>query len=610
MSSNVIDELITRYTLDDKDYDAGSKRILNETQQMERQLGQAVGRVRGLFSSIFRPLTSPLTGLLGGAGLFALGKEAVDLSMQYDLMTRSLEAITHSATRAKEVMKFVDALAIPSKFVTQELGQAATRLEAFGLKTETYLPIVEKLGTVFGGSAQDLMQFTDALGRLKGGMSGRAFEEFARAGLNRQDFMKVGLRFEKSGELLSPINEALDAVVKLVNQRFGTLSQTVGSSYSARWATFAEQSQRALRQVGGTILNEFLPAAEQMGGVLENLVSSGQVSRIARNWLDALGFSAGGLKSAMQTVADVLEVLPDRAKTFFDEIKGGLSFVYNYGTRIGVLWASIWAGTKAYEAIQLLIAGMSALKSAIVGAAAAQAALDVASGAKGAALAAAALAAGVATYYALSNSLSDAEREMAALHGETTGLASALDRAGEAAVRAGDKINGMAHKKAQDRVRTLADREADLVSKITDLAVMPGEKEEMNRELKDVRRQLKEALADLRKTPKDKPTAAESAKPDDTLGSGQGLDYLGQIAANTKAQVENFSRFAFGGGDLAAAGVSPVELATIRHQERVESGRTGGAASARGAFAAPNYVADNLLQALDRYMRTVVAGSV
>ena len=117
-----------------------------------------------------------MASVAGMAGLVGLSTYAVNAAISYDTLSRSLTAITKSGERAKQVLNFADVLAGPSVFGSEELASAALTLEAFGLKTEKYLPVVEKLGTIFGGTAGDMMQFVNSLGMLKGGRSGEAFE--------------------------------------------------------------------------------------------------------------------------------------------------------------------------------------------------------------------------------------------------------------------------------------------------------------------------------------------------------------------------------------------------------------------------------------------------
>lgn len=311
MATVVVEQVVSEYTLDPSKYVAGSKAVIGAAKTTSDVLG-------GLSKTIHAGLAGARNIGIGVAALSVpvalLGKNAIDSALAYDTMNRTLKAVTGSAQRAKEVLGFVDKLAIPSIFTTAQLGEAAKTLEAFGLKTERFLPIAEKLGTVFGGSATDLNQFVNSLGMLKGGRFGEAFESLARAGISRDALKVRGLQFDKGGEFKGDVKQALDAVEAEVNARFGTLAKEMADGPAAKMASVMDALGRASRAVGLRILETFVPAIERLGDAIQNLVDKGYVDKIAKGFMSLFNTKALG-DSFVTTLVYMVAILERTPKT-------------------------------------------------------------------------------------------------------------------------------------------------------------------------------------------------------------------------------------------------------------------------------------------------------
>lgn len=286
----LIDRMETQYVLNASGYTSGANTVVRDSLRAGKAIDDTHGRARrlgaglgGMMAGFGRALQVALGAVLGvGAAFVGLGIYAVKAATSFDTLERTLTAVTGSAERARAILAFVDELAIPSVFSTEVLAGAAKTLEAFGLRAERYLPIVEKLGTVFGGSAEKLDQFVRALGFIKGGRFGEAFEALAAAGITRAELAGKGLQFDKGGQFLGSVEDALDAVEQLVNEKYGRLADEMASGPAARLASLWDQVQRGVRVAGRALLTAFLPyldmAAEKVGA----WVKDGTFERIGK----------------------------------------------------------------------------------------------------------------------------------------------------------------------------------------------------------------------------------------------------------------------------------------------------------------------------------------
>lgn len=297
--ATIVDVLETHFTANTSGFERGAKRVESAARGASRSaslFGNAIGI--GVGASLSGAITYSLQAAIG-----------------FDTLSRSMIAVTGSAERAKAVLAFVDKLAVPSIFTSDQLGAAARTLEAFGLQSERWLPVVEKLGTVFGGTSQDLNQFTNAIGMLKSGRSGEAFESLARAGISRDALKVRGLKFDKSGQFLGDTRQALDAVEAEINARFGALGQVMGGGAAARIASFGDILNRTARIAGGALLTYLIPVVERATVALEGMLKSGALRKLIEDSIQKAREIGGPVLESIKGIgASLLPVLQGVAK--------------------------------------------------------------------------------------------------------------------------------------------------------------------------------------------------------------------------------------------------------------------------------------------------------
>lgn len=335
MARKVVDEIVAVYDMDAKPYLAGVQSILAADKRLIQSHKEASARSFGQFGSFVSGVGGAATvasaGVASlGVGLAGLVVTSIKAAAEFDTMERKLAAVTGEAERARQVMKFVDELAIPSIFGSADLAAAATTLEAFRLQTEKYLPVAEKLATIFGGTTEALESYVTALGYIKGGRFGEAFESLARAGISRKDLAPFGLKFDKQGSFLGDADQALDAVEKLVTERYGKVAKEMESGPAAKLASLWDNLTRNLRKFGQAGLTFVLPIIDSMATKLGNLAKSGAIERIGKGFFSMFGSSgtvADGVTSMVASLLALFETGPKLMRGLvrgFDTIKEAL----------------------------------------------------------------------------------------------------------------------------------------------------------------------------------------------------------------------------------------------------------------------------------------------
>lgn len=285
--ATTVDTLVTKYTLDPSGYSQGASKVASTTQGLASKIGV-------------------LAGTAGALSLTGMAAFAINSAVSFDTLTRSLTAVTKSGDRAAQVLKFVDKLAIPSIFDSEALAQAATTLEAFGLTTERFLPIAEKLGTVFGGTTQDLMQFVNALGMIRGGRVGEGIEALSRAGIGREALGKRGMAFDKGGSYLGDVKTLLKAIEAEVNDRFGKIGEIMGEGAAAKFASFTDSLKRGMRDIGNAILTFGLPYVTKLADAIQEMTENGTF----REWGDRLVSIFKVMSTIIGGVMQVFSAIP------------------------------------------------------------------------------------------------------------------------------------------------------------------------------------------------------------------------------------------------------------------------------------------------------------
>jgi hypothetical protein len=353
--AQIIDTLVTEYRMNSKQYEEGAKRVVSSTQGISAVIGRATSGIGGL-------VTKAVASVGGIGGAISLGF-AAKTAIEFDTIQRSLTALTGSAERAKQILSFTDKLAAPSIFSSQELASGAKLLEALGLQTEKYLPVAEKLGTIFGANEEALMSYITALGYLKGERFGEGFESLSRAGISRTMLKGKGLEFDKGGQFLGSAEQALNAVEQLVTEKFGKLSQEMASGPQAKLASVMDAITRGARVAGAAILSVLVPAAEKVGNFIAYLVDSGRVEKAFKGI--ASMFGQGDIGSVLIKGLAIVTAAIGNIPKMLQKVQQGLKWVGEQAGVVAVVLGAVFLSGSIVRGVMAIVAAFQAVRVAI-----------------------------------------------------------------------------------------------------------------------------------------------------------------------------------------------------------------------------------------------------
>jgi hypothetical protein len=358
--STVVDRLITRFMADEGDYVRGTQRVVGATgmvTQAATSMGAQVGTA-----------VAAATGAMAAASVGAVGF-AVHQAAKMDVLQRQLTVITDSAERAAQVVKFAQDLAGPSAFFdTQQLADAARILESMRLSTEKYLPVASTMASLFGQDAQSLNEFSMALGRLKSGNFGESFERFREFGISSQDLEAEGLSF-KSGQFelfdgestAQAADRALQAVVNIVQGRFGELDAIMQDSPMAKFTSILDALGRMSVRVGTVILNALEGPLTEIGTAIANLAASPWPDIIGRKLKGAFNIN-GAVEPFKEAIASMLAGLM-QVPEVAGAIGNAIAQAWVVAREALAVYLSVQAGMIAGQTIQGIYAAAKAVQA-------------------------------------------------------------------------------------------------------------------------------------------------------------------------------------------------------------------------------------------------------
>tara|TARA_R110002012_G_scaffold198922_1_gene367823 strand:+ start:572 stop:2356 length:1785 start_codon:yes stop_codon:yes gene_type:complete len=134
-----------------------------------RKLGNAMQGVQGKAKNLaisFKGIAGPLAaiaGLSAGAALAGIFGTTAELQSQ----TRSLEVLTGSAEKTKQILAEIKAFGAVTPFQVKDLVDITKKLKAFGIETNSLVDTTKRLADVSGATGAELDGIATAFGQIR-----------------------------------------------------------------------------------------------------------------------------------------------------------------------------------------------------------------------------------------------------------------------------------------------------------------------------------------------------------------------------------------------------------------------------------------------------------
>jgi len=252
---------------------------------------------------------------------FELIKSTVQAAFNFEELSGRLKALKGEAKSA-DILSFVRRLAEPSNFTTDQLGQSAVQLEAFGLNAKRILPTIAQLGMAFGGDAEKLRLLTDMFGRLSQGQLPDV-QVMAQFGLSKSKLMKEGIKFDAQGSLLSSTREVFVAIEKIVNREYNKIFTEMAKTGNARLASVTDVFDRLKIQIGDSLMEASKRALGHLTNLLTAIERTGIMEKVAQSMLVPFQALADVFTGKDKSIGNLQQTMANFAGSFlaiFEEI--------------------------------------------------------------------------------------------------------------------------------------------------------------------------------------------------------------------------------------------------------------------------------------------------
>ena len=246
---------------------AGLKKDLDQAQQETKSWVSALGNniAQGIGQGIGQGLTNLATQAIGSVkrmateGVRSLTQGMVGGNAQFEQYNAQFEVLLKSSTAAQQRMTELAAFGRSTPFDLPGVVQADLVLQGFGLHAENMAQrfgfsgeeIRRIAGDVSSGTKASFEEMAGYLGKFSSGATGEAIARFQEMGIvTRAQLAEMGLEFSKSGELLSPMDEAMTVLLAHMNEKYGGMMDVQSKTFNGMMSNLGDWKSNTLRIVG------------------------------------------------------------------------------------------------------------------------------------------------------------------------------------------------------------------------------------------------------------------------------------------------------------------------------------------------------------------------
>ena len=224
-----------------------------------RNLNQ-VGAASNAASSGVNLLKSAIAPLLTALAAVNAIKFVVVKTSELETQTKSLEVLTGSVEKAKQIISELTQLGAVTPFTSSELIDAAKRLQAFGVEGDKVVETTRRLADVSGATGAELQGLVTAYGQVqaKGRLQGEELLQFQERGIALQDELRkmYGMTGEEFQTALSKGRisaEAVEvAIIRLTDKggKYANGAIAQSKTLAGKFSTLTDGIESVAKKIG------------------------------------------------------------------------------------------------------------------------------------------------------------------------------------------------------------------------------------------------------------------------------------------------------------------------------------------------------------------------
>lgn len=291
---------------------AGTSELEAGMKRATRVIADSVADIKRQMDGI-GSMIGNLTGLIGGAGLGLLGKQAIGIMSSFEQLEIRLNSVMGSASKGQEAFAWIQQFAKDTPFQVNQVTQAFMLLKNMGIDPmDGAMKAIADRAAQTGGGFETLQRISLALGQAwtKGKLQGEEAMQLLEAGVPVWDMLAkvVGKTTEEVQELSSKGRLGRDVIKALIDEMGRTSDGAAVAqmqSLSGMWSNFIDNIEAQLNRLQkGGALEPLKNMLAEMNAEFDKLEQNGTLARWSADVASNIKAVGEGMMTARQFVAE------------------------------------------------------------------------------------------------------------------------------------------------------------------------------------------------------------------------------------------------------------------------------------------------------------------
>ena len=275
----------------------------------------------GMFASSVGDLAS---GLVSGNAQFET------FTTQFGVLLKGSDDMSKGMERAKARIGELSTFAATTPFELPQVVQAGKVLEAFGLQGEKSMKrfglsttdVLKVVGDSAAGSGADFAELANTFGKFASGATGEALSRLQELGIvTREQLSGEGIKFDKSGALVSSVDDTFKAIVHHIQGSMGGMMEEQSKTFDGMVGNL----QDWLGQTKRMMMQPIFDALKDNLGSLLTFLGSDDVKNALTTVATMFAQGLGGALNVLGTIIGTIG--PPLGNLLTTVIGGGLNLI-------------------------------------------------------------------------------------------------------------------------------------------------------------------------------------------------------------------------------------------------------------------------------------------
>jgi hypothetical protein len=261
-----------------------------------------------------------LVSIFGGHQLY---NWLIENNAQIETLQKSMEVVMHSTQKAAKTIQDLRSYAALTPFQENETFQAGESLAANRMNVGTWIRTAGDLAAAKKPQGIELNDVVNVITRINSGDFGKAMIRLRQMGISLNDFRAEGLKFSKNNTFLGNTDQMLNALQRIVQQRYGGMTEVLGNTVEGSLSTIKDYFKQIGIDLGAETFNDFRNSLQKWKRELQTFRDSPEFKQIISNFNNAyktlkpfVSVIGGELLSGLKLVANFLPEIATGLKMF------------------------------------------------------------------------------------------------------------------------------------------------------------------------------------------------------------------------------------------------------------------------------------------------------